>query len=68
MKEKDLKAVTHGALALVGLVEAFDSRSRVRKLLTGCVVGWHCWAAYYHIFLEEEIKSEIILDSEIEFW
>jgi hypothetical protein len=70
-----MKAAVHGALALVGLIEAFDSRSRTRKILTGCMAGFHIHATFYHLFIEEdgpkikpEIKPEIVLDSEIEFW
>jgi hypothetical protein len=64
MKETHMKAAVHGVLALVGLIEAFDSRSRPRKLLTGCMTGFHIYAAYWHFFEEEEI----VLDKEIEFW
>lgn len=69
MKETDMKAAVHGALALASLVESFDSRSRVRKLLTGCVFGWHLYAVYFHLFVEEaEVGQKISLDKEIEFW
>ena len=62
MREKDLKALVHGALAVVGLIEAFDCRSKTRKILTGALVGWHLNATFYHLFLEKE--DEIKLDKE----
>jgi hypothetical protein len=42
-----LGSATHAALALAGLVEARAAKSRSRSLLTGCLIGWHIFAAIY---------------------
>jgi hypothetical protein len=54
MREKDLKAIVHGALALLAIAEAFTCKSKTRKLVTGLCAGWHLHALFYHVFLEKE--------------
>jgi hypothetical protein len=54
MKEKHLKGLVHGLLALAGIVEVFDAKTRTRKFLTGCMIGWHAHATFYHFVLEDE--------------
>lgn len=44
-----LGLLTHGALAIVGIIEGISSKSNLRRLLAGCVVGWHVWAVIYHM-------------------
>ena len=57
MKEKTLKGIVHGALALAGLAELRNSRTPARKFLTGCMIGWHAHATFYHFVLERTEKS-----------
>ncbi len=54
MKEKHLKALVHGFLAVLGVAELFNSKSRARKFMVGTAVGWHTHATFYHLVLEKE--------------
>lgn len=58
MKEKTLKGLVHGALALAGIAEIFDAKTRTRKFLTGCMIGWHLQAGLYHFLLEKPREDE----------
>ncbi len=44
-----LGAATHGALAIAAVCEGLAFKSRVGKLLAGCVFGWHAYATFYHL-------------------
>lgn len=44
-----LGAATHAALALAGVYEAKTSKTKTRSFLTGCIIGWHAFAAIYHV-------------------
>ena len=58
LKEKNLKTIVHGTLAALAIVEAFDCKSRTRKLITGLCAGWHCHATFYHMFIEKDVDNE----------
>ncbi len=53
MREKDLKALVHGFLAILGAAELLNCKSKARRFVLGTAVGWHCHAAWYHLFLEK---------------
>ena len=57
MKEKYLKAMVHGFLAVLGAAELFNCKSRTRKFVLGTAVGWHCHAAFYHLVLEKKERK-----------
>lgn len=44
-----LGAATHGALAVTAVCEGLAFKSRLGKLLAGCVFGWHAYAVFYHL-------------------
>lgn len=50
-----LGAATHGALAVTAVCEGLAFKSRLGKLLAGCVFGWHAYAMFYHL---RERRSE----------
>jgi hypothetical protein len=58
MREKDLKALTHAVLAGLAIAEAFDCKSKTRKLVTGLCAGWHLHAVFYHTFIEKELDNK----------
>jgi hypothetical protein len=57
VKSTHLKGLIHGALALVAVVEAFNSTTRVRKVLNGAAAGWHTHATIFHFFYEKEMPT-----------
>ena len=53
-----LGAATHGALAVAAVFEGLAFKSRIGKLLAGCVFGWHAYATFYHIGKERRKKDK----------
>jgi hypothetical protein len=58
LKEKNLKAIVHGALALLAIAEAFNCKSRTRKMFVGACAGWHAHSFIYHSLYEKELDIE----------
>ena len=54
MREKDLKALVHGFLAVLAITEFFHSKGRARRFMVGCAAGWHAHATFYHVALEKD--------------
>jgi hypothetical protein len=54
MREKDLKALVHGFLAILGAIELANAETKSRQFLLGCATGWHANCTFYHLFLEKE--------------
>ena len=54
MREKDLKALIHGFLMILGIVELANAKTKPRQFLLGCATGWHANCTFYHLFLEKE--------------
>jgi hypothetical protein len=57
-KERYLKGLVHGLLFLAGISEIFEAETRARKFLTGCMIGWHAHATFYHFVLEKDKPKE----------
>lgn len=58
MKEKTLKGLVHGFLAVLGAVELLNCKSRTRKFILGTAVGWHAHATFYHFVLEKNNEED----------
>jgi hypothetical protein len=58
MREKDLKSIVHGALAALAVAEAFNCKSKTRKMLIGACAGWHLHATIFHAIYEKELDIE----------
>jgi hypothetical protein len=58
MREKDLKALVHGFLMVLGIAEFFNCKSRPRRFVLGTAVGWHAHATFYHLCLEKEEQND----------
>jgi hypothetical protein len=65
MREKDLKALVHGFLAVVAFAELFNSKTRARKFMVGCAAGWHAHATFYHAVLEKDNAHNSPQDREL---
>ena len=49
-----LKALVHGALAVVSAAEALHSKDTLRRFILGLATGWHLYATAFHIFYDDE--------------
>jgi hypothetical protein len=58
IREKKLKAIVHGALAVLAIAEAFTCKSKTRKMLIGCCAGWHAHSFIYHTFYEKRLDKK----------
>jgi len=54
MKEKHLKGLVHGFLAVLGIIELLNCNTRIRRFVLGTAVGWHAHATFYHLVLEKQ--------------
>jgi len=54
MREKDLKALVHGFLGILSIVELANAKTKPRQFLLGCAAGWHFHSTLYHLLYEKE--------------
>lgn len=54
--EKYLKAMVHGFLTGLGVVELLNCKSKARKFVLGTAVGWHAHSTFYHLVLEKRVE------------
>ena len=58
MKEKYIKGLVHGFLALLAFSEVAVTKGRLRKMLVGAAAGWHSHSCFYHFILEKDKSKE----------
>jgi hypothetical protein len=53
-----VKGLVHAGLALGAVIEAFTTKSKVRRILSGIAAGYHAHATMYHMLFEKETHGK----------